>query len=160
MEQTAKIRLGRRGFFQWALDSLRGLGGAAFVAGLVAYLYPPGLRRRSRAPVPVPGGETLAPGGSAAVRIEGEPALLLKTDNGYRAFSLVCTHLGCVVRWRPEAEGAGSKKAASAQKGPGRFVCPCHGGVFDSEGKVVSGPPPRPLERLEVRERDGRVFIV
>jgi Rieske Fe-S protein len=56
--------------------------------------------------------------------------------DGYRALSAVCQHLGCSVRWD------GSKK---------RFLCPCHGGVYDRDGRVVSGPPPRPLERLNVR---------
>ncbi|MFQ5914934.1 MAG: ubiquinol-cytochrome c reductase iron-sulfur subunit [Nitrospinota bacterium] len=154
MERTAQLSPPRRGFLLWALTALFGVGGAGFAAGLLAYLYPPGLRRRLRGPVPVPGAESLPPGGSLSVRIQGEPLLLLKAENGYRAFSLICTHLGCVVRWRPQA---GNSKAG---KGLGRFACPCHGGRFDSEGRVVAGPPPRPLGRLEVRVKDGRVFIV
>jgi menaquinol-cytochrome c reductase iron-sulfur subunit len=51
-------------------------------------------------------------------------------------FSRTCTHLGCPVRWRP---------AAAA------FVCPCHNGVFDPQGNVVSGPPKSPLRRLNAR---------
>ena len=135
--------------------SLLAVAGVLGAWGALAYLYPPDLRRRLRAPPRVPGAESLSPGGSATVRIAGEPALLLKTESGYRAFSLVCTHLGCVVRWRPDE----ARKTDSRGKNIGRFACPCHGGVFDSEGEVVSGPPPRPLERLEVRERNGQVFI-
>jgi Rieske Fe-S protein len=52
------------------------------------------------------------------------------------ALSATCTHLGCQVRW----------EAASA-----RFRCPCHGGVFDAQGQVVEGPPPRPLDRVDAR---------
>lgn len=130
------------------------------MAGALAYLYPPGLRRRSRPATPVPGAETLPPGGSAAVRVEGEPTLLLNAEGGYRAFSLICTHLGCVVRWVPEGGDGKAARTLSSGKNPGLFVCPCHGGVFDAEGRVIDGPPPRPLERLEVRVRDGRVFIV
>ena len=59
-----------------------------------------------------------------------------REGDGYRAFSAVCQHLGCSVRW----------DAAKKQ-----FLCPCHGGVYDRDGRVVSGPPPRPLERLNIR---------
>ena len=40
-----------------------------------------------------------------------------------------------------------------------RFVCPCHGGVYDFEGKVAGGPPVRPLDRFETRIRNGQVQI-
>ncbi|HKH74067.1 MAG TPA: ubiquinol-cytochrome c reductase iron-sulfur subunit, partial [Vicinamibacterales bacterium] len=52
------------------------------------------------------------------------------------ALSATCTHLGCQVRW-----DAGSTK----------FRCPCHGGVFDLQGAVVEGPPPRALDRVDAR---------
>jgi Rieske Fe-S protein len=58
----------------------------------------------------------------------------------FLALSAVCTHLGCNVRWRPEAQ---------------RFGCPCHAGFYDANGDVISGPPPRPLRKLETRVRDG-----
>jgi menaquinol-cytochrome c reductase iron-sulfur subunit len=58
----------------------------------------------------------------------------------FTALSAVCTHLGCNVRW---------SKAAS------HFTCPCHQGIYDSQGAVISGPPPRPLRQLETRIQDG-----
>ena len=57
-------------------------------------------------------------------------------DKAVHALSATCTHLGCQVRW----------DAAET-----RFRCPCHGGVFDAQGNVVAGPPPRSLDRAEVR---------
>lgn len=59
-----------------------------------------------------------------------------RQGDGYRVVSAVCTHLGCSVRW---------------DAGAGEYKCPCHGGVYDREGRVVDGPPPRPLDRLPVR---------
>jgi quinol---cytochrome c reductase iron-sulfur subunit, bacillus type len=59
-----------------------------------------------------------------------------RQGDGYRVLSAVCTHLGCGVRWDAGAQ---------------QFKCPCHGGVYDREGRVVAGPPPRPLDRLPVR---------
>lgn len=57
-------------------------------------------------------------------------------DKTVHALSATCTHLGCQVRW-----DAGSTK----------FRCPCHGGVFDLQGAVVEGPPPRALDRVDAR---------
>jgi Rieske Fe-S protein len=57
-------------------------------------------------------------------------------DREVRAFSATCTHLGCQVLWDGPAR---------------RFRCPCHGGVYDGEGRVVEGPPPRPLDTLTAR---------
>ncbi len=54
----------------------------------------------------------------------------------YIAISSRCAHLGCPVRWVPAAE---------------RFICPCHGGVYDLLGRRVGGPPPRPLDRFYTR---------
>jgi menaquinol-cytochrome c reductase iron-sulfur subunit len=68
----------------------------------------------------------------------------LSQYNHYVALSSRCMHLGCPVRYIPAAE---------------RFVCPCHGGVYDFTGEVVSGPPVRPLDRFYTRVRDGLVEL-
>lgn len=57
-------------------------------------------------------------------------------STGVRAMSATCTHLGCQVVW----DGA-----------EGRFHCPCHGGAYDAAGRVLGGPPPRPLDAVEAR---------
>src|SRR3954471_17770659 len=62
----------------------------------------------------------------------------------YIAISTRCMHLGCPVRY-----------TAAAQ----RFICPCHGGVYDFQGKVDGGPPVRPLDRFYNRVRNGQVEI-
>lgn len=66
-------------------------------------------------------------------------------DQRFLAFSVHCTHLGCPVRWLPDAE---------------LFMCPCHGGVFYEDGRVASGPPPRPLVQYPVRVRGDAVEIL
>ncbi|HLM25643.1 MAG TPA: Rieske 2Fe-2S domain-containing protein [Thermoleophilaceae bacterium] len=60
------------------------------------------------------------------------------------AISTRCAHLGCPVRYIQASQ---------------RFVCPCHGGVYDSQGAVAGGPPVRPLDRFYNRVRNGRVEI-
>ena len=66
------------------------------------------------------------------------------TETAHRVFSNVCTHLSCRVNWREDAVD---------------FHCPCHDGVFDIEGKVADGPPPRPLDEYETKVEDGNLFI-
>lgn len=66
-------------------------------------------------------------------------------DKGLHALSGTCTHLGCQVRWDLEST---------------RFRCPCHGGAFDAQGQVVEGPPPRPLDRVEIRLDDDQRILV
>jgi menaquinol-cytochrome c reductase iron-sulfur subunit len=62
----------------------------------------------------------------------------------YIAISSRCAHLGCPVRF---VEAAGN------------FICPCHGGVYDFEGKRIGGPPVRPLDRFQTRIRAGKVEV-
>jgi len=71
-----------------------------------------------------------------------EGLLYVRLGDGGEAFvfSATCTHLGCNVSWR---------------KDESRFACPCHKGFYDTNGEVISGPPPRPLTRLETRMKDG-----
>jgi cytochrome b6-f complex iron-sulfur subunit len=75
----------------------------------------------------------------------GSPAILIHEEEGdLQALSLVCTHLGCIVVWNPERR---------------EFHCPCHNGLFDARGKVLSGPPPSPLERLKVKVSGEKVVM-
>lgn len=69
---------------------------------------------------------------------------LNRKQNEVVAFDPSCTHLGCRVKF---------------QEGKKRFFCPCHGGVFDEDGRVVSGPPPRPLETYPVKVEGGRIWL-
>ncbi|MEA2218162.1 MAG: menaquinol-cytochrome c reductase iron-sulfur subunit [Solirubrobacteraceae bacterium] len=64
--------------------------------------------------------------------------------NDFVAISTRCMHLGCPVRYVQASQ---------------RFICPCHGGTYDSEGKVAGGPPVRPLDRFYTRVRNGQVEV-
>ena len=79
--------------------------------------------------------------------VTGQTAAWLRhgTDGQFTAFSINCSHLGCPVRWLPEAD---------------LFMCPCHGGVYYSDGTVAAGPPPRPLTKYPVRVENGVVQIL
>jgi len=71
----------------------------------------------------------------------------LYTDDGktFKAYNEHCTHLGCAYSYNSETQN---------------FACPCHRGQFDVKtGRVLAGPPPRPLDELKVEVRDGAVWV-
>ena len=96
----------------------------------------------SFSPARVEGAETLAPGTSLNFRYptERDTAILVRSADGeYHAYGQKCTHLACPVYFAREH---------------GRLECPCHEGAFDVEtGNVLYGPPPRPLDRIELEVR-------
>jgi menaquinol-cytochrome c reductase iron-sulfur subunit len=73
--------------------------------------------------------------------IDTEPA---DEYNQYVAISTRCMHLGCPVRFVEAA---------------GRFICPCHGGVYNFRGEVDGGPPVRPLDRFYTQVRNGQLEV-
>ena len=69
---------------------------------------------------------------------------LNRDGKNYVAYDSHCTHLGCAYRWSKERN---------------QFLCPCHDGIFDVDGNVLGGPPPRPLDRYETKVENGELFI-
>ncbi len=127
------------------------LASAAFAASGVGVAAWTSLRPVNRgAPRPIVAATAVAAGGTFLFRYptERDPAILVRTSDGeLRAFSQECTHLGCVVYWSAER---------------GQLLCPCHDGAFDGRtGAVASGPPQRPLGRIDVEERaDGMIWAL
>jgi menaquinol-cytochrome c reductase iron-sulfur subunit len=76
--------------------------------------------------------------------IDGEQQTDIPGGGEFIALSTRCMHLGCPVRFVQASE---------------RFICPCHGGVYDFKGRVSGGPPVRPLDRFFTRVREGQVEI-
>ena len=66
-----------------------------------------------------------------------------RSERDFVIYNLHCTHVGCPVNWSPQAR---------------RFFSPCHGGVFDADGRVLAGPPPRPLDRYVIKIEKGVLF--
>lgn len=126
----------RRDFLDRAI-----FGGLALCAGGMAipsflYLMPAGSRGPTSLPVDAGTADSLPEGTARMIQSEGRPILVVAQPQGrFRAFSAICTHLGCVVRWDDATR---------------RILCPCHDGVFGADGSVVSGPPPRPLREYKV----------
>lgn len=86
----------------------------------------------------------LEPDGRHVLHRPGMQIEVRRTGDGFAARSLLCTHFGCFVEWSPEEE---------------RYLCPCHDGVFDADGGVLYGPPPRPLTDLPVRRESEHLLV-
>jgi cytochrome b6-f complex iron-sulfur subunit len=75
----------------------------------------------------------------------GRKLFIVREENGFISLSARCTHLGCLVVWNKDHR---------------MFLCPCHGGKYDAEGRNVEGPPPRPLNLLALRLDDNGLLVV
>ena len=144
-QEPAKIQRVRRRLVEILL-------GGGVLASIVAFVYPV-LRYLVPPPVPDLGGDEvvaaklgdLKPNGSKIFRFGTRPALLLLTAEGeYRALSAVCTHLSCTVQYRNDLH---------------EIWCACHNGLYDLNGRNISGPPPRPLDAFQVHVRGDEIVV-
>ena len=129
----------RRHFIQVGMAAVA----AAWAGTLVQSRLFPQEGTQPAKPVSFPLAE-LPVGGVKTIAYGAAPALVMRTAEGIRAFSLICTHLACTVRWE------------DAKK---EFFCPCHDGRFDQFGEVLAGPPPAPLEQVAVRVEGEQVVV-
>jgi len=88
----------------------------------------------------------IGPGRSKVVAVGAKPVIVLNGPQGIKAFSAVCTHLGCIVGY-------------DATRSPD-IVSPCHDGHFNAfNGSVVSGPPPLPLKEYPVAVEADEIYL-
>ncbi|MGE5141053.1 MAG: ubiquinol-cytochrome c reductase iron-sulfur subunit [Rudaea sp.] len=116
------------------------------VGPIVSYLTPQTGTVTGGGSVDVGKIEDFPVGSGTVVSVNDKPVIIVNTKaGGLKAFSAICTHLGCIVAWE-------------ARKNV--VQCPCHEGVFNATtGAVVSGPPPKPLAAYELVVKDGKVLI-
>jgi Rieske Fe-S protein len=135
----------RRSLIRWIL-------GGGFTASIVSFLYP-ALRFMNPPAVPEAAVNEVAAGkvsdlkanSGKIVRFGSRPVLLVRlNETDWRAFSAVCTHLNCTVQY---------------QEAGRQIWCACHNGLYDLNGRVISGPPPRPLEEYTVHVRGEEVVV-
>lgn len=150
---------GRRRVLSLSIWGIGGLISAGLGIPALAYLIGPALRREQAQDwIPLASTSKIELGTPTLFRAtverqtgwivdQEELSVYVLTDNGrdFVAMSNICTHLGCRVRWIADQE---------------QFFCPCHNGVFDRQGTVVSGPPPRPLDRYETKVEGDQLFIL
>jgi Rieske Fe-S protein len=145
--------LSRRRILEAGFWLAAGAGVVATLGASFRYLVGTSLEPRKEHWVEVGQLEDLSPGEVHRVKyslrakdawrtVEKTGAVYAMSDDGetYTVLDATCTHLGCLVRWK-ETEF--------------QFACPCHSASFDRQGEVLSGPPPKPLLRLETRIENG-----
>lgn len=134
----------RRTFIDYLLGGGLVASFLAFIAPVISYLWPaqsrgPGVQTVSA------GQEADFPEGQAkTVAVAGHPVVVVRTSQGFRAVSAICTHLGCIVHWDP------------ARK---EIACPCHAAFFGVDGRVISGPPNKALTEYGVVVVNGEVMV-
>ncbi|MCL4491501.1 MAG: Rieske (2Fe-2S) protein [Nitrospirae bacterium] len=133
----------RRKFLKLVLSLLGSAAFISFLYPLLRFLAPPSSEANIKRVV-LPKGEVPA-GGAKSIIFNSVPAIVInRPGKGFIAFSKVCTHLGCLVEYIREKD---------------IMLCPCHAGTYDLDGNVLSGPPPKPLQRLPLRV-EGETIII
>ncbi len=147
----------RRNFFRWVIQLSAAVIGLGLAVPLAGYVISPALKKRAKPWVPVGNVSDLEAGlpkqleyvttlqdGWRKTQMRKGVWAVKQDDGSVTVYSPICTHLGCGYNWDPSAR---------------RFLCPCHGSVFDIEGRVLDGPAPRSLDVLPTRIEDGRVLV-
>lgn len=131
---------------------LMALVGGGFTASIISFLYPvvrfilpPEVTESVTDEVTAAKTSDVPPNSGKIFKFGNHPGIVLRTSAGeLRAFTAVCTHLNCTVQYRPDMQ---------------MIWCACHNGMYDLNGKVVSGPPPRPLEEYAVHVRSEDIIV-
>jgi Rieske Fe-S protein len=131
------------------LDAILGTGFVSTIAAMVypvwRYLIPPVSGEPATQSVIAAQAAAVKPNSGLVFKFGSKPALLIRTPEGeLQAFNAVCTHLECTVQYKADTS---------------TIWCACHNGMYDLQGNVISGPPPRPLERLVVNQRGDEVVV-
>ena len=153
----SELDVSRRSFMTWIIIAIIGFIGAAVTVLLAGFGILPVVRKKEAG---------WSDAGSLQELLVNEPQerrflqavktgwqeekveraiwLVKREDGRVVAFSPSCPHLGCGYRWFAQDM---------------RFKCPCHASVFDIDGAVLAGPAPRPLDTLETKQENGKVFV-
>lgn len=135
----------RRGFVEVLLGSGFLATAAAFIYPVLRYLVPPKTSDLGSDAVVAGRVGDLKPNSGKIFRFGNRPGLLIRESNGeYRAMSATCTHLSCTVQYRADLR---------------EVWCACHNGIYDLNGRNISGPPPRPLEVFDVKVRGEEILV-
>ena len=143
-EENTRKGVSRRDFIEWIIKGGLLVTLAGMVLPALQYLWPVTNKGPAGGMKEVALLEDIPVWGSKKIILGGSALLLVRGPNEVKAFSAICTHLGCIVDWDDRKHV---------------ITCPCHAGLFDFQGRVVSGPPPRPLPDYAVKVIDGKIFV-
>lgn len=139
-----KQRISRRTFVDWLLAGGLSAWAVGFVALVLDYVWPAQRRGPNVQTVSAGKADEFSEWQTKIVALGAQPVIVIRTPQGFRAFSAICTHLGCIVQWNAQHK---------------QIDCPCHAGIFDANGRVVSGPPPKLLAEFGVVVVNKEVLV-
>ncbi len=136
----------RRRFLDWLLGTAVGGLLVSVLYPVMRYIVPPASAEAvTNAVTLTVDPQSVAANSGQIFKFGNEPGILIRTPSGeLRAFSAVCTHLACTVQYRGDLR---------------QIWCACHNGHYDLNGINIAGPPPRPLERYDVRVVAGGIHV-
>ncbi len=155
-EPTTQGRTDRRGFFKWGVGIIATVFSALLGVPLIGYFFSVFGERRETQWVRVCSLDqvgVLEPAtfpvsfrkvNAAQSYQENRNVFVIRKGNDILAFSNVCTHMGCSVRWLAWRQ---------------QILCPCHGGIYDRWGNLAGGPPPAGLPFYETKIEGNDLFI-
>lgn len=118
---------------------------ASFLYPVLRYLVPPAVADLGGDEIVAAKLTELKANSAKIFRFGSRPGLLIMNSDGtYRALSATCTHLACTVQYRSDLR---------------QIWCACHNGIYDLNGRNVSGPPPRPLDVFDVHVRGDEIVV-
>jgi cytochrome b6-f complex iron-sulfur subunit len=135
----------RRVFLNWLLGGSTFAWMGSVIYPVLRFLSPPPEQEAAVSAVKATSLAEMAPNSGKIFKFGRKPALIVRRPDGtFVAFLAKCTHLDCTVQYREDKE---------------RIWCACHDGFYDLNGTNVSGPPPRPLDALEVHMQGDDVYV-
>jgi len=135
----------RRTLLSWLLGGGVIASFGSFLYPVTRFINPPQISEAAVNEVIAGKVQDLKPNSGKIVKFGNKPALLVRvSETEWKAFSAVCTHLNCTVQYQESSR---------------QIWCACHNGTYDMSGRVVSGPPPKPLEEFSVLVRGEEVVI-
>lgn len=145
-ETSTTLDNGRRKFLNWFLGTAAGAFFIAVTYPISRYLIPPEVEESTAHTVTLAlKPQDIKPNSGQIFRFGSQPAIIIRTAAGdLKAFTAVCTHLACIVQYRPDLT---------------QIWCACHNGHFDLNGKNVEGPPPKPLDEYTVNVRGDQIVV-
>jgi Rieske Fe-S protein len=143
--RSDETKPGRRSLIRILLGSGLGASIISFLYPALKFMMPPEVAESAVNQVSAGKVTDLKPNSGRIFKFGSRPALLVRTSEGdWRAFSAVCTHLNCTVQYREQTQ---------------QIWCACHNGLFDLNGKVIGGPPPRGLEQYTVHVQGDEIIV-
>jgi cytochrome b6-f complex iron-sulfur subunit len=146
MSEKDEKKISRRSFLDYLIGGSIIVSTLAVLGGILTYIYPPkkegGAERTER--VEVAPLADLPVGKAKPVVYLDKNVMVMHVKAGLFAVDMKCTHLGCMVEWEESSQ---------------ILKCPCHAAFFDYQGKVISGPAPKPLPLYKVEVANDIIYV-